>query len=86
MHFARLDYSPPQVRFLITTRPLENVLNLFPTAPKFDLIKNAPPGTSDLPAYLTNRLQNLPPERQALLVELITEQPIPTFRTLSGCE
>ena len=71
---ARLDDLPPQVRFLITTRPLENVLNLFPTAPKFDLIKNAPPeASSDLPAYLTNRLQNLPPERQALLVELITE-------------
>lgn len=71
---ARLDDLPPEVRFLITTRPLSGVLSLFPTVPTFDLIKNPPPeAAADLPDFLTQRLKNVSPEQRTTLISMITE-------------
>lgn len=50
------SYGAPNIRFLVTTRPRDNVLNRYPGQPQWDLTEDAVDDECDLREYVLSRL------------------------------
>jgi hypothetical protein len=70
---AKLTDLPPQVRFLVTTRPDPRVLKHFRAVEPFDLLMNAPTEVNDVRDYAYQRLHELDEDRRAALAWRIAQ-------------
>jgi hypothetical protein len=66
---------PPQVRWLLTTRPDPRILKTYRRMPRLDLVKDCPPGQAEIQAYVTARLagSRLSSVQQTALAEAIEQ-------------